>query len=494
MQNILMIHMESWDGRMLGVQGGHPALKDNTPNIEKLAQRGTSFSNAYCTNPISCPSRANMLSGTYTHQCESWNNFKGLESGMWTYCRGLRKSHDSFILGKHDDFVTGHHSVMNRVADFLEPLNTSNRPVMDFDGAQSYNVSDNHESRCHTGDWDMFDNAADFIKNKATSKNEEKPFFLCLNPGLVHAAFHTNQYWYEKIDPKLVDIPKIDQTNHPANEYQKKSKGWRYGLEDDTVKEVRRIYFAMCAEADAMVGELLNTLKESGLEDKTTVIFSSDHGELALEHQQYYKMSQFEGSVRIPLIIAGPDIKENQIIETPVSLIDIAPTICELSDMPMRESFSGESLLPMARGETKHSRGYVLATYCGLTSNTMSHMYRKGDYKLIVYEGYSPRLFNLKNDPDELNDLALTDLKTLNSMETELNKIVDRPETLKNWNDYRRHNFAQFQRQAKRGLYLDNGYSLRKNPSSDYREIMNNSFTGWDDEDEARVNTWLQKN
>ena len=81
MQNILMIHMESWDGRMLGCQGYHPAMKEATPNIDALAALGTRFANAYCTNPICCPSRANMLSGTYTHECESWNNFKGLETG-----------------------------------------------------------------------------------------------------------------------------------------------------------------------------------------------------------------------------------------------------------------------------------------------------------------------------------------------------------------------------------------------------------------------------
>lgn len=78
-----MIHAESWDGRMLGCQNFHPAMKDATPNIDALAARGTRFANTYCTNPICCPSRANMLSGTYTHECESWNNYKGLVLRMF---------------------------------------------------------------------------------------------------------------------------------------------------------------------------------------------------------------------------------------------------------------------------------------------------------------------------------------------------------------------------------------------------------------------------
>lgn len=77
-------------------------------------------------------------------------------------------------------------------------------------------------------------------------------------------------------------------------------------------------------------------------------------------------------------------------------------------------------------------------------------------------------------------------------MENLLATQVDREETWRIWEEYRRHTFAQFQRQAKRGLYLDNSYSLQAKPSSDYQEIMKNTFTGWDEEDEARVNQWLK--
>ncbi len=496
MQNILMIHAESWDGRMLGCQGFHPAMRNATPNIDALAERGTRFANAYCTNPICCPSRANMLSGTYTHECESWNNFKGLETGMWTYCRGLAATHDVKLLGKHGDHVTGRHSVMNRVADMLEPLNTACRPVMDCDGAQDIRVAPDRERRCHARDWRMFDEAAAFLRRKAgggegAEAGSGRPFFLCLNPGLVHAAFHTNEYWLAKIPADLVDVPPVDETNHSANVYQQKAKGWRQGFDDDTVRRVRRIYFAMCAEADAMVGELLIALDECGLAENTTVIFASDHGELAMEHQQYYKMSHFEGSARVPLVMAGPDIKAGQVIETPVSLIDMAPTICELGGMPPRDCFSGESLMPLARGDTDESRGWALSMYSGVTSNTISYMLRQGDYKLIVYEGAPSRLFNLADDPQELHDLVDAEPARVAQMEELLASVVDREETWRVWEEYRRHTFAQFQRQAKRGLYLDSSYSLRKSPSSDYGEIMNNAFTGWDEEDEARVEQWL---
>jgi len=388
---------------------------------------------------------------------------------------------------------------MNRVADMLEPLNTAFRPVMNCDPAQDIRVAPDRESRCHIRDWQMFDEAAAFLRQKAGSAGDGaepgngQPFFLCLNPGLVHAAFHTNQYWLDKIPEDLVDAPPMDETNHPANHYQQKAKAWRNGLDDETVRLVRRIYFAMCAEADALVGELLSVLDGCGLADNTTVIFASDHGELALEHQQYYKMSHFEGSARAPLIMAGPGIRMGQTIETPVSLIDMAPTICELGEIPQRDCFAGESLLPLARGETDRSRGWALSMYSGVTSNTISYMLRQGDHKLIVYEGYPSRLFDLADDPQELHDLVDTEPERVAEMEQLLASVVDREETWRTWEEYRRHTFAQFQRQAKRGLYLDNTYSLGKNPSSDYHQIMNNAFTGWDGEDEARVNQWLSQ-
>ena len=118
-------------------------------------------------------------------------------------------------------------------------------------------------------------------------------------------------------------------------------------------------------------------------------------------------------------------------------------------------------------------------------------MLREGDYKLLVYEGYPSRLFNLADDPEELNDLIDVEPEQVATMEQKLATVVDRKETYRLWEDYRKHTFAQFQRQAKRGLYEDRSYSLRKSPSSDYRDLINNAFTGWNEEDEARLTHWL---
>ena len=486
--NIIHFHAESWDGRMLGCQGYHPAMDKATPNIDQLAEEGVIFENTYCTNPICCPSRANMLSGTYTHTCESWSNFKGLETGMWTLHRGLKQTHDTLLLGKHMDHLTGGHSIMNRVADFLEPLNDKSLPVMNDDTAQNFAIDPGNEERYHERDWKILDEASDFIRER---KEEDRPFFISINSNLVHAAFKTNRYWLEKIPEELVDVPALDTSDHPAEVYQRHSKGWRFGLDDDTVKTVRRIYFAMCAEGDAIVGKLLEGISQKGLAENTVFLFSSDHGELALEHQQYYKMSLLEGSARVPLVMRGPGIPAGQRVQTPVSLVDLAPTICDIAGLPLRASFDGESLLPVAQAKHDVERGWALASYSGVTSNTFSWMLRKDEYKLIVHEGFPHRLFNLEKDPGELNDLAATESKKVNELLGILDGEVNRKETIDVWEKWRKDQFAQFNRQAKRGLYLDQSYSLAKKPSSTYEDLIDNAMTGWSSDDEDRAQKWL---
>ncbi len=91
-RNIVFFHAESWDGRMLGLLG-HPALKDATPNIDRIAREGMLLPNAYSSHPICCPSRANMWSGRYTQHCESRSNYKGLETRMWALLDELPKTH-----------------------------------------------------------------------------------------------------------------------------------------------------------------------------------------------------------------------------------------------------------------------------------------------------------------------------------------------------------------------------------------------------------------
>ncbi len=483
-RNVIFFHAESFDGRMLGLLG-HPALKDATPNLDRLARRGMFLPNAYSSHPICCPSRANMWSGRYTHSCESWNNFKGLEPKMWALLDELPRTHNTAVFGKRD-YRSGGHTIQARVSALISTSGI-HRPSYQFDNSQRFEIKDNTDRRCQAGDWRKIDQGIAFLEQQ----DGDRPFFLNLSTGLVHAAFVTNRYWLDVIPEDLVDIPATDECSHPCMEFQRMNKSWRYGFDDDTVRIVRRIYFAMIAELDALVGEMYDAMERLGLADSTYFVFSSDHGELALEHQQYYKMSMYEGSVRVPMIITGPDIPAGGRSENLVSLIDLCPTFLEMLGLPERPECDGESLLPLAMQKTTDSRNWAYASFTGTTMNTSAYMLRRDNWKYIAYVGQPCQLFDLAEDPGELHNLGEERPDIVAELDAALREVVDYEQCHRDWQDYCKSEFRQWQRQARRGLYVAGSYALAGNPSSDYRTIMDCCFTGYNDDDEKLVENWL---
>jgi len=484
-RNIIFFHAESWDGRMLGAMG-HPALANATPAIDRMTRSGVMFANTYCSHPICCPSRANMWSGRYTHRCNSWNNHKGLEPGMWSLLDELPKTHTLHTLGKLD-YMSGGHSQLARLSAWLASSGVQ-KPVFDKDPSQCFTVADDDDVRCHKGDWEMIDQAVEFLKKQ---KGPDKPFFLYVSTELVHASFHTNTYWLNRIPEDAVDLPPIDHSHHPARQYQLMTKAWRYGFEHATVRQVRRIYMAMCAEADAMVGTLYDAMLEAGLSDNTYFVFSSDHGEMAMEHQDWYKMSMYEASVRVPLVMTGPGIQPGLRTNNLVSLIDLCPTFTEMAGLEARSGLDGESLLPLATGQTTDSRNWAYACFTGCSLNTSAYMFRKDRWKYVAYAGYAPQLFDIANDPQELMDLSGDYPDVVERLDADLQSVVDYDQTHRKWTAYCKDAFRQWRKEALDGQHVDNSYSLADSPSNDYWTIMDNCFTGYDQGDEAIVNRWL---
>ncbi len=490
--NIVFFHAESWDGRALGCMD-HPAMQEATPNIDRLARNGALFRNTYCTHPISCPSRANMWSGQYTHQCESWNNHKGLEPDDLTLMDLLEDAGYQFAaddpadigLG-NADYLSGHHSQLARVSAWTGPADIQ-LPVFGR-SAQDIIIRTGQKNSAH-GDWDITHQATDFLRKQADS---DDPFFLYLTTALVHPTYRTTTHWMDKIDIDRVRIPPEDEELHPVMEYQLTNKNWSHGFHPSTVRQVRAAYYAMCAEADAMVGEVVNTLEELGLDDNTYFVFSSDHGEMALEHRNWYKMNMYEASSRVPLVISGPGIRSGRSIDNIVSLIDMFPTLAEMSGVDCPDQVQGESLLPLARGETSESRNWALATHTGTSSNTTMFMLRRGAWKYVAYPGYPPQLFNLEEDPDEIHNLASTRGEIAREMDRELRRIVDYEEVHERCIAYDKAAFRKWRERARAGEFTDTSYGRSPdNPATTYEEIMANTYVGWSEEHEDKLNRWL---
>ena len=162
-----------------------------------------------------------------------------------------------------------------------------------------------------------------------------------------------------------------------------------------------------------------------GLAENTIFIFGSDHGELALEHRQWYKMSMYEGSVRVPLIMAGPGIAADNRVSQFASLVDLYPTFMDIAGLKHPTDLDGQSLMPALTGSGTLARDHAYACFTGTTLNTTAWMIRTGDWKYIAYPGYDPQLFNLATDPNELENLAPKHPDHLRRLDAALRDIVD---------------------------------------------------------------------
>ncbi|KAM7416517.1 hypothetical protein PAMA_018531 [Pampus argenteus] len=332
--NIVMVMSDAFDGRLTFDPGSKVV---QLPYINYLRELGTTFLNAYTNSPICCPSRAAMWSGQFVHLTQSWNNYKCLDANATTWMDILEKNgYHTKMVGKLD-FTSGSHSVSNRVEAWTRDvqflLRQEGRPVTQLVGNMS-------TERIKKVDWKNTDMATRWIHQRAASPHQ--PFALYLGLNLPHtykteslgptaggSTFLTSPYWLKKISPDLISVPKWlpMAAMHPVDYYSTFTKNCSGDFTEEEVKRIRAFYYAMCAEADAMLGQVISALRETSLLNNTVVIFTADHGELAMEHQQFYKMSMFEGSSHVPLLIMGPGLMSGLQINQLVSLVDLYPTV-----------------------------------------------------------------------------------------------------------------------------------------------------------------------
>ena len=298
----------------------------------------------------------------------------------------------------------------------------------------------------------------------------------------------TSERYYDLIEKTGVTIPPADNQDHPAMAYQRAVKNWMHGFSEDTVQQVRRIYYAMCAEADAIIGETLAALERTGLAESTYVIVTGDHGENTLEHRQFYKSNFYESSARIPLIVAGPDVRRGAEVAAPVSLVDIYPTLMDMAGIAQPDGLDGHSLMPELTGGSAARPDWVLGEYHDTACNTGAFMLRRGDWKYVAYVGQPPHLFNLADDPDEVTNCAETAPAVVAEMDALLRRVVDYEAVDAKVKAYDRDAFTRWRDEER--------------TAGTYEETMARIFSGWDDvqpgdivpwtkDDEARIEAWL---
>jgi len=458
------------DGRIMGCMG-HPAMVKATPNLDRLADRGILFSNTYANSPLCVPSRASIWSGMYVYKCKAWNNFKGLEEGTPTFEDRLKEAgYILKIIGK-TDYLSGHHTERARVSAWTRtPNRTLLRPTHMVEAPK---IIPGKVERVHERDWMNVDEAVKWLKDEAAST--DKPFMLYLGLNAPHPPYRTSDEYFNLINDDGVEIPPTDKSIHPAIEYFRRVWITRFSLSEKSIRLVRKTYFAMISEVDRMVGRILDCLEDLSLIDSTYVIFSSDHGDHAMEHGLTHKHTMYEPSVRVPLIISGPSVMKGYRVRDLVSLVDLYPTFMDIAGLRYPEGIDGYSLTPFFKGLKPNRPDWVFSEYHGESSATSMFMVRRGVWKYIAYVGMPPQLFNLEDDPWEVNDKSGECREKVEEMESLLRSIVDYMEVYREVEEYNREAFRRW-----RIMHKERG---------DYEKLMAKIFSGWEVRDEE-VKPW----
>lgn len=408
--NILIIMTDQHSSHAVGCYG-NPVVQ--TPNLDRLARRGTLFEHAYCQAPLCVPSRMSFLTGQQPSEDRVWLLSDTLPSDVATFAHALGAAgYSTTLIGRmHMNGMDQWHGFEKRlVGDVSSSLLTPNlRP-----GAGQSQPGVDIAGPGRTG-YEAFDQAVtkaavDFLRGATGFR---RPFcavvgFVLPHPPYVCSSDEWN-YYYHRVHIPTVP-PGYFEYLHPAVRAWRKARGLGNGrLPAETIRRARAGYFGLVTEMDRNVGRILDVLEQGGLEKDTCVIYTSDHGEMAGENGMWWKTNFYEGAVTVPLIVshAGRFPQARRVREV-VSLIDVSATLCEMAGTEPMLTGSGKSLMPLLEGSTTRWPNEALSELPAIAIGPVpaTRMIRKGPWKLVNFNGMRPQLFNLEKDPHEFRDLG----------------------------------------------------------------------------------------
>lgn len=435
--NIILIMTDQQSYNMISaLSDSYPTLKNysSTPNLDRLVRNGISFTNVYCANPVSLPSRFALFTGMYGGQYNVTNNLcpdakqNEILSMLKTNAMGNVFQHNGY-----DTYYGGkvHLPYANGKSKFDAPVNY---------GFSNYLTTDERAELGKIG--------AEFIKNRRPGK----PFLLVasfLNPHDICLESSTNLSKTPKVDKRKPEISETIQKmrnkaasydstyfyNHlvpdlpynfaktvdfPAN-FRPRS------FHDFPVyywKKYRWIYSQLTSLVDSHIGMILDAIDASPLKNNTIIIFTSDHGEMQGAHHASEKNLPLEECQRVPFIICGKGIVKNQRDNSLIcNGIDLMPTLCELAGIPLPANLKGISVAGRAtKNEPVSQRKYLY-----LEGDRFRQMIENDQFKYTLFDipGSPDMLIDLKNDPGERINISAGNAKDRKKSE-ELNSILEK--------------------------------------------------------------------
>jgi len=440
--NLLIIMVDEMAAQAVGAYGNRIV---KTPNIDRLAARGVRFTNAYASSPICVPARAAFATGQYPHQTGYWDNVFAYDGRVRGWGHRLQEEGHRFTtIGKlHykdsesntgiDEQILPMHIYGGGDVFGLEREQPPARP-------QSASVA--AEVMAGDSQYTRYDKkicalTEDWFRSRVADQGD-KPWVCFTSFIAPHFPFTVPQEYIDLYNLADVTLASKPLTNKPSIAPWWELLRFGYNFDDFFENdEHRRLallhYYALSSFADENVGRVLMALEASGQADDTVVLFLSDHGDNMGSRGLWGKSTMYEESVRVPLILAGPQIAQGVECDTPVGLIDAYQTVLDIIGVDFTDedkALPGRSLRSIA-GEPYDSARQVFSEYHASCARTGLLMLRQGRFKFIHYTGFGSELFDLEVDPEELNDLAddpaFADI--LAKFERDLRAIVDPEET-----------------------------------------------------------------
>jgi choline-sulfatase len=416
--NTLVIMSDEHQARAMGC-AGHAFV--STPNLDRLAARGTTFANAVTPSPICVPARAAFATGQYVHRCRYWDNSFGYDGRVrgWGHAlqdAGIRVESIGKLHYRGADLPTGfdaehipmhlHQGVGMVWASIRDPL-----PARRPEGKRMLgNYIGPGESDYTRYDQAIADRAVAWLHD--TGKTWREPW--CLYVGFVapHFPLVAPQQFFDLYPLESLPEPKL----HPRAGYrlhpwlQEHEDFWSHEatLESDIERRTAiAAYYGLVSWLDHNVGRILAALESAGLTASTRVIYTSDHGDNLGARGQWGKSNLYRESTDVPMIVAGPGFERGH-CATPVSLLDLSVTLVEsagLDAASVLPEAGGQSLQAIAASPYDPNRT-VFSEYHAVGSNTAGYMLRQDRWKYHYYVRHAPELFDLQSDPEETTNLA----------------------------------------------------------------------------------------
>jgi choline-sulfatase len=425
--NILILMVDQLTGTLFP---DGPADFLHTPNLRKLAARSARFANSYTPSPLCAPARAAFMSGQLPSRTRVYDNAAEFASDIPTYAHHLRRAGYQTALSGKMHFVGPDqmHGFEQRLTTDIYPADFGWTPDYRKPGERIDWWYHNLGSVTGAGVAEITNQLEydDDVAHQAVQKlydlsrgNDARPWCLTVSFTHPHDPFVARRkYWdlYENT-PELAPPPVIafaDQDPH-SQRLMEACDFRGLSITDSHIRRARQGYFANISYVDAKIGEVLDTLDAT--RQDAIIVFLSDHGEMLGERGLWFKMNFFEGSARVPLMIAAPGLTPGR-IDTPVSTIDVTPTLCALAGISMDEVrpwTTGENIAPLAQGFDRTTP--VAMEYAAEGSITPLVCLRDGPWKYIRCLADPELLYNLDTDPQERTNLA-TDPAHLDTLVT----------------------------------------------------------------------------